>query len=357
VRSSFILTASAVFLAGCQIVGSVDSTTIIADEPVCSACRITATAVGNLGTLDGPDAFEAIPAYAISGDDGRIWTTGGEIPREFRSDGSFVRMIGRSGTGPGEFQMAAYPVPLPGDSIMVVSRHIAAIFGPDGAFVRQIVGLQGRTPVIVQWPDTVIETATVRGEPSGLRSISMNTDFASEHHVAAPAESRRPAFGEIYTLVGQSQGNVFAARLGEYRIDQWSRQLSLVRQYRRDAKWWTPYTRDPSLPHGSVVQAVTIDETGLMWVALRVAGKDWQTASGRQVDASGHTDGGDPTRYFASRVEVLDLVRGQLLAWTDVDAFVVALLPGPVAAVAVTGNQGEPQLQLLKLKLERSQVP
>ena len=78
------------------------------DDPVaCRACRIEIERVVRLGNRDGPGALAGRDLIAMDGR-GRFYATSvarrGEIAI-FGPDGRFLRLLGRTGKGPGEFSM------------------------------------------------------------------------------------------------------------------------------------------------------------------------------------------------------------------------------------------------------------
>ena len=58
----------------------------------------------------------------------------------FGADGKYIRTIGRSGSGPGEFSRISFVSALPGDSILVwdQSQQRLTLFDPDGVLVQTV---------------------------------------------------------------------------------------------------------------------------------------------------------------------------------------------------------------------------
>lgn len=100
-------------------------------------------AVFRIGELDGEAALSRILAVT-QGPDGLLYVTQRQVPHVtvFDVDGSVVRRIGRSGSGPGEFTQAGL-VGFLGDSLWVSGRDRLAVFEPDGALVRHVAFRHG----------------------------------------------------------------------------------------------------------------------------------------------------------------------------------------------------------------------
>lgn len=99
--------------------------------------------VFRIGELDGEAALSRILAVT-QGPDGLLYVTQRQVPHVtvFDVDGSVVRRIGRSGSGPGEFTQAGL-VGLLGDSLWVSGRNRLAVFEPDGGLVRHVAFRHG----------------------------------------------------------------------------------------------------------------------------------------------------------------------------------------------------------------------
>jgi hypothetical protein len=84
---------------------------------------------------------------------------------QYDSTGRFLRRIGRSGSGPGEYNMTSAAFVGRGDSLYLVSSERALIvYAPDGSFKRT-VRIPGITPFGVQADGTVLGSRIwMRGE-------------------------------------------------------------------------------------------------------------------------------------------------------------------------------------------------
>lgn len=93
----------------------------------------------DIGTADGPEAYAlAQVAGAVQLSDGRIVIANGATNelRFYDEEGGFLRSVGRSGDGPGEFRNLDYLDVLPGDTMIVYDQRLrrTSVFDADGAF-------------------------------------------------------------------------------------------------------------------------------------------------------------------------------------------------------------------------------
>ncbi|MDZ4675656.1 MAG: hypothetical protein SGI84_14495 [Gemmatimonadota bacterium] len=121
-------------------------------DSVVAAVFGTATPILDIGG-DGPDGMPVL--LAVNGA-ARVGTTlvvsdpSAQVIRFFDAEGRQVRMVGRQGNGPGEFQMISWLGACGGDSIYVVDirQDRVTVLGPEGEFARQFTPLSNRA---FQW--------------------------------------------------------------------------------------------------------------------------------------------------------------------------------------------------------------
>jgi hypothetical protein len=88
----------------------------------CAGCSVSVSLEAVLGTDNGP-GFLGSPSGFMTTPAGGYLVTDSYNPAElkvFAPDGSFSRVVGRKGRGPGEFEFAAHLLPAEGDSLWVV---------------------------------------------------------------------------------------------------------------------------------------------------------------------------------------------------------------------------------------------
>jgi hypothetical protein len=144
----------------------------------------------------------------------------------------------------------------------------------------------------------------------------------------------RPAVHErrIATVRG---GGVVSAHRDRYRIDRWDAQGRLVGRLERRADWfppWSDYSQGPfdEVRPKPMVLGVWEDAQGLLYVNLRVAATNWtpvraaSTSPRRERALSSYSDA---DRFVDSVLEILDPVRGVLVASARVTSFAAGFTP------------------------------
>jgi hypothetical protein len=105
--------------------------------------RLSAEPVTDVGVADGdPDQQFARVSHALRLSDGTLLVADGQANeiRAFDAQGRFLRKMGRSGGGPGEFRGLESLHLLPGDTVAAYDYMAARLsfFAPGGAFVRSV---------------------------------------------------------------------------------------------------------------------------------------------------------------------------------------------------------------------------
>jgi hypothetical protein len=325
---------------------------VVGDATDCPACSIEVRSLFAIGALDGPGSFERQPAFVTHDARGRYWTSGNDSPSLFSATGQYLGTVGGVGDGPGELRRPFYPHGLPGDSVLVLSPGRATIYAPDGRFARHLT-LTGsfRFVSVLHWPDSVLLGGTISssehfGYPLHLVSMVGRTPTV----LRSGGDDHAPLGVAPYTLVGTEPDQLWGVRFGTYTLERWNRRLERIAIVRRSPRWWAR-TDDPHGAPTNFVQAAAVDERGLLWVAVTVPAANWRQGIGAVKDEFGHRTREDPTAMYATRIEVIDVHRGVLLATRSLDFFVVSLLPGRRAAAAITAPEGQPQLRFFSLQL------
>jgi hypothetical protein len=132
---------------------------VIPDEPSCARCSISAHRLVTLGADDGVGSLNGKPMSVIIDSRGRYWLFQELEPATvFNANGTVDRMVGRKGSGPGEFQSSNYGIVV-GDSMLVFDwlQARATMFGPDLKPGRTIRIMQSMGDVVpVEWPSLLV---------------------------------------------------------------------------------------------------------------------------------------------------------------------------------------------------------
>jgi len=125
------------------------------------------------GAGEDPESALGQPVDALRLPNGDVLVADTRLPgiRWYDAAGTYVRTVGRSGEGPGEFRWVSWVEQWTGDSISVYDPglHRISIFGPDGSFVRAIswgdlAAFEGLSLYRVLAPEVFL---TVRWETGG----------------------------------------------------------------------------------------------------------------------------------------------------------------------------------------------
>jgi hypothetical protein len=334
-------------------------------EPVsCPHCRIDLGA-----TIQISDSIDALVKglQAVKVDQsGRIWVLGGEEPpRVFTSAGAFLRIVGRRGSGPGEYGRPRDVVSLAGDSVLVidVGPRRASVLDPTLTFVRSVA--LPHTPSSTQpiaWPSRVV-TGGYLGSASGAGLPLHEIDFRTSP--APVVQSFGSESGELLAndfgamaryLTLSSAGGLWTADELLYRLAKVSEDGHIDRVLVRESPWFPGRTArvigTPSIAPSPSISGVHEDRDGLLWVSLRVASANWQEAWPR---AGGEIDYRqlDLERLFDSVVEVIDPRTARVVARRQFDEWIVSMSPGARIARLSVDGAGAARILINELRLVR----
>ena len=339
-------------VACCLLVGTLaapvdaqDSVVVVPDAPTCATCSLTVSAVVELGDREGPGIVAQLNApYAqarvVRSDDGDYYVPGhlgdGRLLR-FSSDGVFQEAIGRSGEGPGEYDL---PMPMGG------SAHDLTILDPSFARLTTIRDGEVATTSLPFMALTWAVLSDGRYVYNGLSSWREGVghplhvyDVASrritssfgDDGVSVDRRRRNPA-GHLRRVAAAADGNVWAARETRYRIDKWSLAGDHIARIERDALWFRPWEEWPGVdyevrPLPSIV-GVRDWGDGLLMVVVRLADADWRPIPPTEEVLPGHESIplSREEELYDTVIEVQDTRSGTVLARTRVDENVVGLV-------------------------------
>ncbi|MFC1574812.1 hypothetical protein ACFL3Z_01905, partial [Gemmatimonadota bacterium] len=269
-------------------------------------------------------------------------------------DGRFLRVLGREGQGPGEFQ-GVRGVRVTGDDTLHVlsfGRHTAMF--PDGKVIstthiplgfagqfhilgdgRILVGAHVQTPSLIGYPAHLLDR-----EGNRVRSFGSSSDVPVGFTY----------FGGMKS-VGSIRGDrVWLHPAGEYRIELWDTAGTHRKTLLQETGWLKPWTRGVAgEPFRVKPQArlfhVHEDPSGRLWVIGWVPDRDWRPQS--------QTADYEPVHDCV--VEVLDPETGSLLASQRFDQkdqlFYQFIEDGLVYSRNVEPETGVPLIHIWRMKL------
>ncbi len=311
----------------------------VPDTPTCSTCVILIDRMVNLAPP--ADGMPGVPSDVTVDQKGRIYLAFSPPPEfiRFTPEGMPDRQWRQEGEGPGEYRMIRYVVATNGDSLFVFDPMLrrVSVLDPAGGFVRSFRAPAGMGAP-VETADGRLVINDVIGQPDRVgfpfheftRQGLLGRSFGSEHANLRPTEHWRLRYLTSPAAGGRSDEFWGIREIGSYEIELWGVGETRPRRIlARQAAWYPPYPATgvlrPSLdtPPQPRVLGFWQDSSSLLWVVLRVPDRRWKSAiasgrvSGESSGARGEGNGltiVSPQRYTDIRIEVIDPVRGQLIA-------------------------------------------
>lgn len=336
----------------------------------CAKCSIRVERIAHLSDARAEINGGARNISTIDRDSrGRLWVTDfgnrtGVLV--FDSLGTFIRKIGRAGSGPGEFRNA---------TAVLVGRHDTVhVFDPSN----------GRRSVISPTNLRVVDSKPYSSW--GINALERpNGNFVENHTTMSdasgfgvtlaefsPAGERIRAFGgdnEPYfnwmsrfldrRLAEDGSGGLYAVHTREYVIDQFGSAGELLRRWERKVDWFPPEPRTirkPNASEGLPPQVFSVwrdNSTQLMYVASHVRQRDWQRAVVVRKAENGAPlpviD--DEDKYWDTIIEAFDLTSGRLVKSARLDQYFPA--GGRHGLLYLKGYEPEDYIDVYRVRLIR----
>ena len=329
---------------------------LVSGEVTCRDCRIVLDTVVTIGGLDGPGLHLISTASHVAVDvRGRILVGDRRLPEiaVFDADGEFLRIVGRAGEGPGEYQFISMTSPGP-RFIHVFDYGGRTVLDHDFNVVRtDRFGGQVMAAVVTKSGD-VIFNADV-GTPDAI---------GHKFHVLGPAGEMESFGGSDSVHVGRSSyffdlatggvNTLWTVRMDANVMTRWELQPEprvasvLVRDVEAFEKDRAANGRFPSSGNNGVM----FDDSGL-WVVWRAPDPAW---THRMVPGS--DDGGlydaPPQAWLDGWVDLLDPATGHTIARLQHDDHLRGFANGSRYIVAYRETEaGVPYMSLLNPRLVR----
>ena len=205
IKGRWTILAAAVTLAACAPESAVEE----------GPRQLVATQVTAFGDAEGEGALSSVWSVAVS-TDGHVYLSEPQFARvvAFNPDGTFDRVVGGRGDGPGEFRIPTL-LTWRGDSLAVgdFQRGIS-LFGPDGAYVTSVsftltdgASAFGIRPIILL-PDGSVAALSIAGN-SDVTSGAVAHEFwlkTSRDGVIVDTLARVPLEGRLYEAEVNGRG-------------------------------------------------------------------------------------------------------------------------------------------------------
>lgn len=338
---------------------------LVPEELACETCEIRPTPSLEFSS---PSFLSGSPTHVTAHGQDYVVLIPGELPLVFTSEGEFVRELGRSGEGPGEFRSAAYATALPGDSLLVVDSRLrrVSVFAPDLEFVRTIsLPIAGRSVGVLRWPDRVVvngSSNTPEGAGWPLHLLDLTDSPARElaSFGDTDGELRPGGMADLLrTVFDVGREGIWTAHAASFQFARYSDEGEQLWALRRQPEWFSEPSEanigSPTQPPPPFVQDAAVHDD-LLWVGLRVPHPDWQAAwQGTIVPPSGELtapEAPDRTELYMTRIEVIDLDRLELLAALSLEGLVVQVRQGLEMILYDLEDGLHPRLRAFDLHLE-----
>ena len=259
---------------------------------VCGACRFEVDSVTTLGS-DADTVYYNNPATVVHAADSQFYIAPVSIRgtvAQYDQRGSFVRLLGRHGRGPGEMNLPS-GLALTDSSLVVFDFSRLVTFALDGSDTTTMrvdppvgeydnIALPGGTYV-----SAAIQRPTTRNliviHPDG-RSVTFGDSVFYDG--AGEAEQRRAA--ESYRIIAPFDSSRFLTMLRVFSptIERWNTGGALEARYRLTAPWFPEYgvkELEEFRLHGrqksaiARAQALRVDEQGRLWTLVWVKDSFW----------------------------------------------------------------------------------
>lgn len=299
------------------------------DFSICDGCQLRLAEVVRLGDAEGEGIIAGDFPQVVWSDFGYlVFRRGGSRVQLFSNDGRFVRSIGRSGEGPGEFSGTITGVQAIDGRILISDGRKRAFIEFDergghmgsidygfrsGDFVsvgfdRVVMFSMDRSPDLVGYPLHLVDVSAM-----GTRTAPVH--FGTENANAWSA--RVPLAGFV---IGSVIGGptLWWGSGGSPAIQQWSVDGEHLQTIDGELPWFPKVTAlipNPSQPPPSTLKAIATDPAARLWMLTHQADRGWREVA-RQGAEGGITES-SYGEYYDSRLDVFDLgTRNHLGSYT-----------------------------------------
>lgn len=342
----------------------------VPDEPSCSRCTISMQKLVTLGTNDGVGSLIGKPMSVNVDSRGRYWVFQElEPPTVFHSDGRVDRVIGRKGSGPGEFRSGNIGIVV-GDSMLVLDWQElrATMMGPDlkaGRQIRLRYGLHDL--VVLRWPTLIANNGHMidaRPANSTIHLLSManeETNLVSSFGPTGLGGSM--GHSRSYQLLAKAKDGLWSVLWNRPpHITKWSVEgkpnQSLTRRY----DWFNPEVRSTmgtkTTPPTPSVGLLAEDAEGLIWLHVHRPAPTWKEGwpsqgirMGGGVEFAIRDMGFD--KLYTTHLDVIDPANARVVASHHINGYVFGSLPGGRVALYRVDEDGIPRVDIAILTLNR----
>lgn len=294
---------------------------------------------------------------------GRYWAMQMDGVKVFRSDGTFLREVGRAGEGPLEFRMVStalvgeegnvhiYDLGNLRETVVRDDFTLRAVHQLPGV-VLAIAPLLGGTRYVVN-----MDTSSPRGVGFPLHLIDASNWTIVESFAPTEASTRSAQTPRFPLSVG-SDGRILTSFFDVYRFDLWSANGTVhLASLQRSGVWEPPAAarrRSSEVEVRGRVVAVRLDREGLVWVASWVPRGDWRDNLVEDRPGFATASWYAPTDVWTSLVEVIDPSSATVLASVDLGpSLIEGFLDDRTVYGPIHGSDGSYRVQVSTLHFNR----
>ena len=315
------------------------ATTYWDDLVPCRQCDLELDLVVRLGDAEGPGIIEGgnvfVRWHELHGYVVFIKPSAGPV-KLFDHSGVFLRLMGRSGEGPGEIG-GIVDVNFVGSRIVILDwrRRSWLSFDPSGQALGEarhsMVGTGDFMPVD---GDHIVMAAIDRSPDfvaQPLHIVNVATGEPQRHFGAVGANwaVTDPYAASVAASGVSATGTVWVGKAARPTLAEWSVDGELIRSIAGELPWFPPVTRYPETGKErppTLLLSLAVSPAGQLWMLTTIADPGWREAElttlGNEVVIEPHqTDG-----YRDSRLDVFNIDGGIHVGFRTWDSAGVRLL-------------------------------
>ncbi len=302
---------------------SAQATTRISSAAVCNTCRLQFDHLFDIGTESGAGMIENENSMVVRDSRGRFYVAHSYATsfKVFDKNGKFVRLIGRKGGGPGEFEgIVGIHISI-GDSVRVLDYSLSrqSVYSPDLSFYRStpLALKPSINSVVLDNGSTVVNVR--------LRSASLSGSLL---HTLSTSGIISSSFGEVQQstpqltqrlLAVRSSSEIWVAHEHSYQFERWEPYNGkLIARYEYNPPWFSNKQLSPTRrwngatdPPQSQLTNIRESSDGSLWVHTAVSDRRWKSVV--SIPQPGHISVSDFDQYHDYVIEVIDWKRGILM--------------------------------------------
>ncbi|MEX2284493.1 MAG: 6-bladed beta-propeller [Gemmatimonadota bacterium] len=315
-----------------------------------------------MGDRDGPGIIEDDRSIIVKRSSAGLYFVAkgfGTNIKVFDASGRYLRTIGRSGQGPGEFHSIAALMVTPGDSLLVVDNgnRRLTVYSPAFALVRTtVLNFDPPNSFVYLGPDAIVTGGILRTpDRIGLPL----------HHVGSDGNIRRSfggdgKFNPVRALDGyrvlsvSADGSIWIGRATEYTIEKWTLAGKHVKTLRPKRDWFVqpPPVRDPKttfIQPPPLLSAISEHPRGWLIAAIQVPSRQWRDFVKPGLD---HQIVTDAERIRDSRIELLSPDTGELISHLIVAPDIYNFPAPDLVSFAREESDGTPRVVIARVVVD-----